>query len=92
MQPNEFAASKREDPLRSSEEEEDDDNKGEEREEGEEDPDEDPLSDEKLEESFIKRELLRTIMAKQDVGLLRQIGHQFEDFVVYCTFRGKYCA
>ncbi|KAL9986105.1 hypothetical protein ACROYT_G000185 [Oculina patagonica] len=49
-------------------------------------------SEEQTEGEFKDREYLRAIIAQQDASLLRQIGHQFEDFVVYCTFRGAYCA
>ncbi|KAJ7385388.1 ligand-gated sodium channel [Desmophyllum pertusum] len=47
---------------------------------------------EQVEEGFKDRELLRTKIAEQNVEDLIRIGHQFEDFVVYCTFRGVYCA
>lgn len=46
----------------------------------------------KMEAEFLDREHLKTIMAQQDPDLLRSMGHQFEDFVVYCTYRGVYCA
>ena len=45
-----------------------------------------------MEAEFLDREHLKTIMAQQDPNLLRSMGHQFEDFVVYCTYRGVYCA
>ena len=45
-----------------------------------------------MEAEFLDREHLRTIMARQDPDKLRAVGHQFEDFVVYCTYRGVYCA
>ena len=45
-----------------------------------------------MEAEFLDREHLKTIMAQQDPDLLRSVGHQFEDFVVYCTYRGVYCA
>jgi len=54
--------------------------------------DESDGEDEPLEAEFLDREHLRTIIAQDDPHLLRGIGHQFEDFVVYCTFRGFYCA
>lgn len=41
---------------------------------------------------FLEKEQLWTMIAQEDPNLLKQIGHQFEDFVVYCTFRGVYCA
>ena len=40
---------------------------------------------------FLEKEQLWTIIAQEDPNLLKQIGHQFEDFVVRCTFRGVYC-
>ena len=46
----------------------------------------------KMEAGFLDREQLKTIMAQQDPELLRSVGHQFEDFVVYCTYRGVNCA
>ena len=45
-----------------------------------------------MDAEFLDREHLKTIMAKQDPDLLRAVGHQFEDFVVYCTYRGVSCA
>ena len=67
---------------------EDGDGNGDERDEDEE---EDGIGG-KMEAEFLDREHLKTIMAQQDPDLLRSMGHQFEDFVVYCTYRGVYCA
>ena len=61
---------------------------GDERGEGEE---EDGIGGE-MEAEFLDREHLKTLIAQQDPDLLRSMGHQFEDFVVYCTYRGVYCA
>ena len=49
-------------------------------------------SEEHMEVEFLDREHLRAMIALENTRVLRQIGHQFEDFVVYCTFRGVYCA
>ena len=46
----------------------------------------------KLVKEFLDREHLKTIMAQQDPDLLRSLGHQFEDLIVYCTYRGVSCA
>ena len=67
---------------------EDGDGDGDERDEDEE---EDGIGG-KMEAEFLDREHLKTIIAQQDPNLLRSMGHQFEDFVVYCTYRGVYCA
>lgn len=45
-----------------------------------------------MDAAFLDRELLKTIMAQKDPDLLRALGHQFEDFVVYCTYLGVSCA
>lgn len=45
-----------------------------------------------MDAAFLDRELLKTIMAQKDPDLLRALGHQFEDFVVYCTYLGVNCA
>ncbi|KAL9986106.1 hypothetical protein ACROYT_G000186 [Oculina patagonica] len=65
---------------------------GEEGEHGGEGDDDGMVPDENTEGEFIDREYVRAIIAQQNASLLTQIGHQFEDFVVYCTFRGAYCA
>ena len=67
---------------------EDGDGDGDERDEDEE---EDGIGG-KMEAEFLDREHLKTIIAQRDPNLLRSMGHQFEDFVVYCTYRGVYCA
>ena len=46
----------------------------------------------KLVAEFLDREHLKTIMAQQDPDLLRSVGHQFEDFIFYCSYRGVSCA
>ena len=61
-----------------------------EKEEKEKDEDEDSLG--KQEEDFKNIEFLRMKISEQNVVNLMKVGHQFEDFVVYCTFRGVYCA
>ena len=45
-----------------------------------------------MDAAFLDRELLKTIMAQKDPDLLRALGHQFEDFVLYCTYLGVNCA
>ena len=39
---------------------------------------------------FLEKEQLWTMIAQEEPSLLRQIGHQFEDFVIRCTFRAVY--
>ena len=58
----------------------------------EEDEDEDEDGDpETLEEDYLNGEFLRMEISKYDVHDLMGVGHQFEDFVVHCTFKGVFC-
>ena len=57
----------------------------------EEEDEEDGIGGE-MDAEFLDREHLKAVMAQQDPDLLRAMGHQFEDFVVYCTYRGVDCA
>ena len=42
---------------------------------------------------FIAKENLMTKIAKTNARHdLTELGHQFEDFIIYCTFRGINCA
>ncbi|XP_015763989.1 PREDICTED: amiloride-sensitive sodium channel subunit alpha-like [Acropora digitifera] len=71
----------------SSGKEDDDDNDNE---DGDDDDDdyEDPT---KNTESFLKSENMAMVMAQQDRTTLSSIGHQFEDMVLSCTYRGISC-
>jgi len=69
----------------------DEHDKQDESDEDDEDDEDDGIGGE-MDAEFLDREHLKTIMARQDPDLLRAVGHQFEDFVVYCTYRGVYCA
>ena len=74
--------------------EEEDEGEGEDESEGEDEGEEEDKDDGlegKIEAEFLDREHLRAVIAQQDPHLLRAIGHQFEDFVVHCTYRGVYC-
>ena len=42
-------------------------------------------------ESFLKSEKIAMFMAKQNRTTLSSIGHQFEDMVLSCTYRGMRC-
>lgn len=44
-----------------------------------------------MDAKFLDREHLKTLMARKNPDLLRALGHQFEDFVVYCTYAGEDC-
>ena len=57
-------------------------------EEEDEDEDGDP---ETLEEDYLNGEFLRMKISKYEVHDLMGVGHQFEDFVVHCTFKGVFC-
>ena len=52
-------------------------------------------AEEEVEEDpqFIAKENLMTKIAKTNARHdLTELGHQFEDFIIYCTFRGINCA
>ena len=40
---------------------------------------------------FLKSEHMSVLMAKEDDGTLRSMGHRFEDMVLSCTYRGVSC-
>ena len=42
-------------------------------------------------ESFLKSEKIAMFMAKQNRATLSSVGHQFEDMVLSCTYRGMPC-
>ena len=44
-----------------------------------------------LDEEFIAREKVALLMAEQDKTNLSSLGHQFDDLVISCTFRGIPC-
>lgn len=46
---------------------------------------------ENLDEEYIASEKVSLLMAEQDRGYLSTLGHQFEDMVLSCTFRGIPC-
>ena len=43
------------------------------------------------EPSFLKKEQLAVIMAREDFKVLKLVGHRFEDMVLSCMFRGVSC-
>lgn len=45
----------------------------------------------KKDPTFLKNEQLAVLMAKEDLRLLSMIGHQFDDMVLSCTYRGVPC-
>ena len=76
---------------RGDEDEKEDDDDEEDDGDDDDDDDEDGIKGE-MDAAFLDRELLKTIMAQKDPDLLRALGHQFEDFVLYCTYLGVNCA
>ena len=44
-----------------------------------------------FDEEFIASEKVALLMAEEDKSNLSSLGHQFEDFVLSCTFRGIPC-
>ena len=53
--------------------------------------DQDETYNEDLDEEYIAIEKVSLLMAEQDRGYLSTLGHQFEDMVLSCTFRGIQC-
>ena len=53
--------------------------------------DQDETYNEDLDEKYIAIEKVSLLMAEQDRGYLSTLGHQFEDMVLSCTFRGIQC-
>ena len=53
--------------------------------------DQDETYNEDLDEEYIATEKVSLLMAEQDRGYLSTLGHQFEDMVLSCTFRGIQC-
>lgn len=45
----------------------------------------------KKDPSFLKSEQMAVLMAREDAKVLRTLGHQFEDMVLSCTYRGVSC-
>ncbi|PFX34951.1 Amiloride-sensitive sodium channel subunit beta [Stylophora pistillata] len=45
----------------------------------------------KKDPTFLKKEQFAVLMAKEDLSLLSMIGHQFDDLVLSCTYRGVPC-
>ena len=43
------------------------------------------------EPSFLKREQMAVLMAREDFKVLKLVGHRFEDMVLSCMFRGVSC-
>ena len=52
---------------------------------------EDETYNEDLDEEYIAIEKVSLLMAEQDRSYLSTLGHQFEDMVLSCTFRGIQC-
>ncbi|KAM7446208.1 ligand-gated sodium channel [Porites harrisoni] len=71
-----------------NEEKEEKEKQEEKEEEEDEDEDGDPGT---LEKEYLNREFLRMEISKYKVHDLMGVGHQFEDFVVHCTFKGVFC-
>ena len=44
-----------------------------------------------LDEEFFASEKVALLMAEEDESYLSSLGHQFEDMVLSCTFRGISC-
>ena len=44
-----------------------------------------------LDEEFIESEKVAILMAEEDDNYLSSLGHQFQDMVLSCTFRGMSC-
>ena len=53
--------------------------------------DQDETYNEDLDEEYIAIEKVSLLMAEQDRSYLSTLGHQFEDMVLSCTFRGIQC-
>ncbi|XP_074628720.1 epithelial sodium channel subunit alpha-like isoform X4 [Acropora palmata] len=80
----------------SSDDDDGDDNDNDDGDNDEEDDDDDEYYDDyedptKKTESFLKSEEMTIIMAQQDRTTLSSMGHQFEDMVLSCTYRGISC-
>ena len=44
-----------------------------------------------LDPSFLRREEISVLMAREDKQVLSKLGHHFEDMVLSCTYRGVSC-
>ena len=44
-----------------------------------------------LDPSFLRREEIAVLMAREDKQVLSKLGHHFEDMVLSCTYRGVSC-
>ena len=44
-----------------------------------------------LDLSFLRREEIAVLMAREDKQVLSKLGHHFEDMVLSCTYRGVSC-
>lgn len=53
--------------------------------------DEEFLDPSKKEPSFLKSEQMALLMARQNETVLSLMGHNFEDMVLSCTYRGVSC-